>query len=148
MPTFTRMIRNGLTVIKSTFMPFFLFPDRFRFWVSVRIVVFKSLRAEFAIALHGQSVNNCNNNKQWEVIELGQLTSHIERKPTKNRDPSRLRWLHLACDKYRVHKLHQGDILVGLRSMCDVNCSSAITSHCSLLIQKTLQASFSFRLQL
>ena len=28
-----------------------------------------------------------------------------------NSDPSRLRQLHPACDEYRVHTLHQGDIL-------------------------------------
>ena len=83
---------------------------------------------------------------------LKQLTSHIERRPTTTkRDPSCLRQLFLACDKYKVHKLHQGDnigdpglsLLLWVCSMCGVNCSSAIsncartiTSHCLLIQQK------------
>ena len=49
---------------------------------------------------------NCSKrNIQWEVIALEQLTSHIE-EAHSNRDPGRL-----ACDEYKVHKLHHGDIL-------------------------------------
>ena len=50
-----------------------------------------------------------NQTSNGEVIALEQLTSRIEQAHS-NRDPSRL-LLYLACDKYRAHKLHKGDIL-------------------------------------
>ena len=45
-----------------------------------------------------------NLNTQWEVIAFEQMTSLTEL--AHHRDSSRLRQFHLACDKYRVHKLH------------------------------------------
>ena len=53
---------------------------------------------------------NCGFNKPWEVIALEQLTHTLNRHTTTQ---TRVAYdkLHLACDKFSVHKLHQGDIL-------------------------------------
>ena len=64
-----------------------------------------------------KSLRQGNINKLTQKTETeGSRRKHagfaLDIEQAHNRDPSRgLRQLHLACDNYRVHRLHQEDIL-------------------------------------
>ena len=50
-------------------------------------------------------------NKQWEVIALKQLTPRTESRPTTTETRVAYNNSIWYADKYKVHKLHQGQIL-------------------------------------
>ena len=84
-------------------------------------------------------------NKQWEVITLEVLTSHvhdIERRPTTTETPSRLRrvydnstWRTINAS-LGLHKLHQGDIQGDIRNS-DVR-ERTISQQCRLIHRRHL----------
>ena len=84
--------------------------------------------------------NTMRPNKQWEVIALEQLVSHIERRPTTTE--TRVAYNN-SCTWHAINTRYTNStketllrfLLSWACILCDVNCSSTITSHCLLNIK-------------